>query len=111
MQQYDTSMIPDDAAYWDALGRRIATAALPRRSVAGWLSSSRGAWILAASLGCAGAVGLYATRRLDQRGRSEAPLIAALMPADRLARALIEPDSPPMLTTLSLDQPASAGGP
>ena len=111
MQRYDTSMIPDDAEYWDTLGKRIAMAALPRRTVVGWLSNSRGAWILAASLACAGAIGLSVTRRLDERRVPDALLIAALVPADRLGRALIEPESPPMVTTLPVDQPPGAGVP
>lgn len=109
-EQFDTSMIPDDAAYWDALSGRIAAAALRRHSVLAWLATSRRAWLVAASIGCAAAAGTSVLSRIASARVPDASLSAALLPQDRLARALLEPGSPPPLTALTLAPPASAAG-
>ena len=107
-EQYDTSMIPDDAAYWAALSDRIVTGALRRRTALGWIGTSPRAWIVAASLGCAAALGGSAWSRLATRIVTRPSLPAVLVPQDRLARALLEPQTPPLLTTLTIAPPAGA---
>lgn len=102
LEDFDTSMIPDDPAYWNALGARITAGAVRRQTVVGWLGSSRGAWLMAASIVCAAALGVAVARRLGERDATDRPLAAALAPRDRLARALMTPDSPPLLTTLGM---------
>ena len=108
-EQYDTSMIPDDAAYWAALSDRIVTEALRRRTVIGWIGASPRAWIVAASLGCAAALGGSVLSRRATRIATRPSLAAALVPQDGLARALLEPQTPTLLTTLTIAPPVGEG--
>jgi hypothetical protein len=106
-EQFDTSMIPDDATYWTALHGRIAERALRRRSAMGWLSSSPGAWLVAASIACAGALGASVAARRAALNAADASLRAALTPADRLARAMVASQSPPALAALTMAAPST----
>jgi len=107
-EQFDTSMIPDDAAYWTALSGRIAEGALRRRSAMGWLASSPRAWLVAASLAGAAALGTSLAWKRAASSAAEASLTVALIPQDGLARALLEPQAPPALTALTTAPPSAS---
>lgn len=110
-EHFDTSTVPDDAAYWDALTARVSTAIVRRRSVSRWLTTGHGPWLAAASIACAAALMLGALSMT--RGRSAAGqdrLVLTLRPTDRLGRRFMIADAPPLIGTLTTADAISRGG-
>ena len=106
---FDTGSIPDDAAYWDALARRVAAHASrePRWSGFEWLAQSRASWAAACVL-------LAAALVLMALPRDDAPVVhlgdaadwaRALAPADDVGRATVAGAAPPAIGTLLLREP------
>ena len=104
---HDTSSIPDEPAYWDALTSRIASAAAQRSSAVAWVGSRRTAWLTAACAGAAAAIAMavvIATSR-PRQANGAAVLAAVLVPNDAVGRMLAAAPSPPSVSEL---QPAGA---
>lgn len=104
---HDTSSIPDEPAYWDALTSRIASAAAQRSSAVAWVGSRRTAWLTAACAGAAAVIAIatvIATARPRQTNGA-ALLAAVLAPNDAVGRMLAAAPSPPSVSDL---QPAGA---
>ncbi|HKV52786.1 MAG TPA: hypothetical protein VJO52_16445 [Gemmatimonadaceae bacterium] len=102
---FDTSPIPDEPSYWDALASRIVNAAPRRRSGVAWVGSRRRGWLAAAYLTAAAAIAMGAMMATRQplRATPAAVLAAVLVPNDPLGRMLAG-TTPPSLTMLPLVQ-------
>ncbi|HSC32699.1 MAG TPA: hypothetical protein VLD17_13265 [Gemmatimonadaceae bacterium] len=98
---FDTSSIPDEPSYWDALASRIANAAPRRSSVVAWVGSRQRGWVFAAYLAAAAAVAIAAAMAIEppRRASTAAMLAAVLTPNDALGRMLAG-TTPPSLTAL-----------
>lgn len=110
-EHFDTSTVPDDAAYWDGLTMRVSTAIVRRRSVARWLTTGYASWVAAASIACAAAMALGAlgmTR--DQGVISQNQLALTLLPTDRLGRRFMMADAPPLIGTFPPGDAIAGGG-
>lgn len=103
---HDTSSIPDEPAYWDALTSRIASAAAQRSSAVAWVGSRRSAWLAAACAGAAAAIAMGAVIATARPRQANVALLAAvLVPNDAVGRVLAAAPSPPSVSDL---QPAGA---
>ena len=98
----DTSSIPDDAAYWDALTSRVAGAMRQHQSAVVWVGSRRSGWLATAYTVAAAAIvaaALVVTTR--PRGIDTGALLAAVLaPNDTLGRALVDAAAPPRVLEL-----------
>jgi hypothetical protein len=104
----DTSTIPDEPAYWDALAARV-TARATRRGFASF-AASRSGWIAAAVL-VAAALALAALPRAATRSMRGAQWVLALAPSDRLGRSLAWRERPPAIGGLLLGDQSAGGEP
>lgn|SRR5690348_4395479 len=109
---FDTSSIPDEPAYWDALASRIANAAPRSRSGVAWVGSRRSGWMAAAYLAAAAAMVLAAVMATAHpRGPATAAVLASVLaPNDPLGR-MVAGAAPPSLAALSVDAPRSREAP
>jgi hypothetical protein len=100
---FDTSGVPDDDPYWNALTARIVERAAARRTGLGWLAQSRARWAAGAALAAACALLFFSARaaRPDAAGQGWA---AALAPNDAGFRAVALGDRPPSIGLLLLAQ-------
>ena len=97
---FDTSSIPDDQAYWDALAQRVTEAAVRRPAASGWLTRGSAPWIAAASLACAASL-VLALLSLRPTGRSVgADWFGVLAPRDAVGRSFASRESPPPIGEL-----------
>jgi len=110
-EHFDTSTVPDDAAYWDALAVRVSTAIVRRRSVARWLTTGHGPWLAVASIACAAAMAIGALNMTrDRRVATRNQLALVLLPADRLGRSFVTADAPPLIGALTTSNAIAGGG-
>lgn len=110
-EHFDTSTVPDDAAYWDALTVRVSRAIVHRRGVARWLTTGLGPWVAAASIACAASLALGALRMTRSTGvATQDQLALRLLPADRLGQRFVIAAAPPLIGTLTTGDPI-AGAP
>ncbi|HKT06505.1 MAG TPA: hypothetical protein VJR24_01310 [Gemmatimonadaceae bacterium] len=102
---HDTSSIPDEPAYWDALTSRIASTAAQRSSAVAWVGSRQIGWLTAACAAAAAAIAMaavIATAR-PRQANGTALLASVLVPNDAVGRVLAAASSPPSVSAL---QPA-----
>jgi hypothetical protein len=103
---FDTSRVPDDTVYWDALAARVATNALSQSRAGGLVrvAQSRAGWV-SASLALAAALAFM----LLPGGRNESlgDFSEALVPTDDVARAIIVSEAPPAIEALLLPAPGA----
>ena len=109
IEQFDTSSIPDDPAYWDAATARVAEAVRRRRqSTSAWLCAGRGAWVAAGLTAASVSLVVALSARNARREREgTAAWTLMLVPNDRLGRAFAYAEAPPTLTELRLGVPDS----
>ena len=93
---FDTSVVRDEPAHWDALAERIAAAAArgSRRSAVEWLAQSRAGWIAACLLLGGALLSLASMTRRDTERQD------VLAPADDLGRAMATSHNPPGIGVL-----------
>lgn len=108
---FDTSEVPDDAMYWDALAERVAARAARQRSASAieWLGHSRAGWIAAALLLAAALslVTMPAVTSAERRFGTESA--RAIAPSDDVGKAIALDDGPPAIGALLL--PPTVRGP
>ena len=99
---FDTTQVPDNPGYWDALAQRIASEAASQSSRAGlgWVAHSRASWVSATLLLAAG-VAFIVVPVDDSTGESiTTEWVQALSPTDDAGRSLFEGDGPPPIEAL-----------
>lgn len=109
---HDTSSIPDEPAYWDALTSRIANAAAQRSSAVAWVGGRRTGWLTAAGAVAAAVIAmavLMGTPR-PRHAAGDALLAAVLAPNDAVGRMLAAAPSPPSVSELQPDRAPRAAG-
>ena len=102
-EPFDTSNIPDDSAYWDALAERVTRASVRAPIASEWLSRGGTPWLVATSLACAASLilALLAHPQLQpQRSASNADWLATLSPHDAIGRSLASSESAPPIGEL-----------
>jgi hypothetical protein len=103
---FDTSRIPDNDAYWDALAERVTLGVKRRGYSSGveWLTHSR-ASIVAASLILAAALAFLIVPRPNQSTSNLTSVSTrALAPSDDAGRAILLLGRPPSVGALLLDE-------
>ncbi|HTL94259.1 MAG TPA: hypothetical protein VL157_01875 [Gemmatimonadaceae bacterium] len=107
---FDTSSIPDDAAYWDALASRVSASVRRRHSAVAWVGSRERRWMLTA-YAAAAVLAVAALLTIGRPPRTEAPaqLALVLAPNDALGRVLARSVAPPALTELEMAPSRRAG--
>jgi hypothetical protein len=107
---FDTSSIPDDAAYWDALASRVASNVRRRHSAVAWVGSRERRWMVTAYAAAAVlAVAALLTIGRPPRTEAAAQLALVLAPNDALGRVLARSVAPPALTELEMAPSRRAG--
>jgi hypothetical protein len=98
---FDTTRVPDDPAYWDALAERITVyAAREGGGSLEWLTQSRAGWVAACLL-----LGAALFSMASSEGAASAPSadwFRALAPADSLGRDITTAEEPPAIGELLL---------
>src|SRR5882672_7040829 len=83
-EPFDTSSIPDDRGYWDALAQRVTDAAVRAPVASDWLTQGRAPWIAAASLACAASLVLALLSLRPPSSRVNPDWLGALAPRDAI---------------------------
>ena len=96
---FDTSAVPDDAAYWDSLAARVTMHSTRRAGELDWLGGKRAA-LLAASLVVAASLPLLYFAREGAPAKGLARVEMRIVPHDGDGHAFAVRDSPPALVTL-----------
>jgi len=102
---FDTSQVRDDPGHWDSLAGRVAAHAVRESNVNGmhWLTHSRAGWV-AASLLLVGALVFLLVPGKESSARRffSTEWERALVPADAIGKAIMQPEGPPSVGTLLL---------
>ena len=96
---FDTSSIPDDAAYWDSLAARVTIHSAKRVGGLDWLGGKRAA-LLAASLVVAASLPLLFFSREGGPAKGIVRMEMSIVPRDGDGHAFAVRDNPPALVTL-----------
>ena len=101
---FDTTQVPDDAAYWDALAERVASHAARESNAGGfdWFVQSRASWVAASVLLAAALALMVLPDENSSAWSSRAEWAQALAPADDVGRAITLPDGPPAIGAMLL---------
>jgi hypothetical protein len=103
----DTTRIPDDRAYWDALADRVAAnAAREGKGGLEWLAQSRAGWLAACLLLGAALFSMAAAE--SAAAAPSADWVPTLAPADGLGREMTVTDQPPAIGELLARTPGGA---
>ena len=100
---FDTTNVPDDPQYWDAMTTRVVAAVTSVRSpsLLDWLATSRIAWLAASIVLAAVAIVMWVPETAVQARREWTPLFA---PADAVGRMMTVADRPPDIELLLDDR-------
>lgn len=96
---FDTSAIPEDAAYWDALATRVTDSAIRADSGIEWLAGSR-AGIAACLLAASAFIGVVAFRNPSAQPPTARASFITFAASDDMARAVMFRNEPPSVGAL-----------
>ncbi len=101
---FETTHVPDDAAYWDALADRVAARVCHRPNGSGlvWLSHSRAGWVAASLLLVAALALIVRSTEESSTRRPNAVWEQMLAPADDVGKAILSQNAPPAIGALLL---------
>ncbi|MEO7086508.1 MAG: hypothetical protein ABI442_04755 [Gemmatimonadaceae bacterium] len=107
-EPFDTTSIPDDEPYWDALAARVALAAVREPVASDWLSSGTTPWIAAAALACAASLVLALVLSSTAGRGMDNVWSASLAPRDAVGRTFASGDAPPGIGEILVASQAEA---
>ena len=102
---FDTSGIPDQPEYWDALSERVSAEVQRPASTFRLIAESRVSWTVA-GLAAAAAIALLL---LPPRAGANTEMAGLLTPSDRLSKVITSADGPPELGELLMSRPTTGG--
>ena len=106
---FDTSKIPDEPEYWDALASSVATTAVAQAGRETGLlhfASSSSSWIAASTLATAAAIVVFILQATSGR---ETAWGDALQPSDEIGRSILVSEQPPSVGALLIEGPGEGG--